>query len=87
MAALHLHALPGTRRELKVGLHRRCRCRPGRDLAGDHSQVDPARRPLAELAERLRSRELRTAVATAPDGKLLGVVRRIDMEARLGGQR
>ena len=46
-----------------------------------------ADRPLAELAERLRSRELRTAVVTAPDGKLLGVVRRADMEARLAGQR
>ena len=46
-----------------------------------------ADRPLAELAERLRSRELRTAVVTAPDGKLLGVVRRSDMEAHLGDQR
>jgi CBS-domain-containing membrane protein len=46
-----------------------------------------ADRPLTELAERLRSRALRTAVVAAPDGKLLGVVRRIDMEAQLGGQR
>jgi hypothetical protein len=38
------------------------------------------------LAERLRSRELRTAVVTGPDGRLLGVVRRADMEARLAGQ-
>ena len=45
-----------------------------------------ADRPLAELAERLRNRELRTAVVTAPDGKLLGVARRADMEARLAGQ-
>jgi CBS domain-containing protein len=45
-----------------------------------------ADRPLAELAERLRRRELRTAVVTAPDGKLLGVVLRADMEARLAGQ-
>jgi CBS-domain-containing membrane protein len=43
-------------------------------------------RPLAELAERLRRRGLHTAVVTAPDGKLLGVVRRADMEARLVGQ-
>ena len=43
-------------------------------------------RPLAELAERLRRRELRTAIVTAPDGKLLGVVLRADMEARLTGQ-
>jgi CBS-domain-containing membrane protein len=46
-----------------------------------------ADRPLAELAERLRRRELRTAVVTTPDGKLLGVVLRADMEARLAGQR
>jgi hypothetical protein len=38
------------------------------------------------LAERLRSRELHTAVLTGPDGSLLGVVRRADMEARLAGQ-
>jgi CBS domain-containing protein len=43
--------------------------------------------PLAELAERLRGRGLRTAVVTAPDGRLLGVVRLPDMEARLAAQR
>jgi CBS domain-containing protein len=43
-------------------------------------------RPLAELAERLRSRGLHTAILTAPDGRLLGVVQRADMEARLAGQ-
>jgi len=43
-------------------------------------------RPLAELAERLRRRGLHTAIVTTPDGKLLGVVRRADMEAQLGGQ-
>jgi CBS domain-containing protein len=43
-------------------------------------------RPLAELAERLRSRGLHTAIVTAPNGKLLGVVQRADMEARLAGQ-
>jgi CBS domain-containing protein len=43
-------------------------------------------RPLAELAERLRRRDLRTAVVTTPDGKLLGVVLRADMEARLAGR-
>jgi predicted transcriptional regulator len=46
-----------------------------------------ADRPLAELAGRLRSRELRTAVVTGPDGRLLGVIRRVDMEARLAGRR
>jgi CBS domain-containing protein len=42
-----------------------------------------ADRPLAELAERLRRRGLRTAIVTAPDGKLLGVVRRVDMDAKI----
>jgi CBS domain-containing protein len=45
-----------------------------------------ADRPLAELAERLRNRGLRTAVVTGPDGKLLGVARRADMEAQLAAQ-
>jgi predicted transcriptional regulator len=45
-----------------------------------------ADRPLAELAERLRRRELRTAVVTTPEGRLLGVVQRADMEAQLAGQ-
>jgi hypothetical protein len=39
------------------------------------------------LAERLRDRGLRTAVVTAPDGRLLGVVRLTDMEARLADRR
>ena len=43
-------------------------------------------RPLAELAERLRRRGLHTAIVTAPDGKLLGVVQRADMEAQLTGR-
>jgi CBS domain-containing protein len=43
-------------------------------------------RPLAELAERLGSRGLSSAVVTSPDGRLLGVVRRADMEAQLAGQ-
>jgi predicted transcriptional regulator len=46
-----------------------------------------ADRALAELAERLRSRGLRTAIVTAPDGRLLGVVQRADMEARLADRR
>jgi len=44
-------------------------------------------RPLGELAERLRRRGLHTAIITNPEGRLLGVVRRADMEARLAGQR
>jgi CBS-domain-containing membrane protein len=43
-------------------------------------------RPLGELAERLRRRGLHTAIVTAPDGKLLGVAQRADMEARLASQ-
>ncbi len=43
-------------------------------------------RPLAELAERLRRRGLHTAIVTAPDGKLLGVVQRADMDAQLTGR-
>lgn len=46
-----------------------------------------ADRPLVELPERLQSRGLRTAVVTAPDGRLLGVVRLTDMEARLADRR
>jgi CBS domain-containing protein len=37
--------------------------------------------PPATLRERLRSRGLRTAVVTTPDGVLLGVVRRDELEA------
>jgi MerR family copper efflux transcriptional regulator len=48
-----------------------------------HRRAVDLERRIAELAERLRSRELRTAVVTTPDGRLLGVVRRADMEARL----
>jgi len=36
--------------------------------------------PPAELRERLRRGDLRTAVVTTPDGVLLGVVRRQDLE-------
>jgi CBS-domain-containing membrane protein len=42
--------------------------------------------PLAELAERLRRRGLHTAIITTPEGRLLGVVQRADMEARPAGQ-
>jgi CBS domain-containing protein len=45
-----------------------------------------ADRPLAELAERLGSRGLRTALVTDPDGRLLGVATLADMQARLAGQ-
>ena len=37
--------------------------------------------PAVELRERLRSRDLRTAIVTTPEGVLLGVVRRRDLEA------
>jgi Mg/Co/Ni transporter MgtE len=35
----------------------------------------------AELAARLAQRELRTAIVTTPEGRLVGVVRREDLEA------
>ena len=38
---------------------------------------------LGPLVERLRERDLRTAVATTPEGKLLGVLRRAEAERRL----
>jgi CBS-domain-containing membrane protein len=34
-----------------------------------------------ELAERLRQKELKTAVVTDPEGRLIGVVLRRDLEA------
>jgi CBS domain-containing protein len=40
--------------------------------------------PAAELAQRLDENELRTAVITKPDGRLVGVFHRADAEARLG---
>jgi Mg/Co/Ni transporter MgtE len=38
--------------------------------------------PPRELLDRLRQRDLRTALVTTPDGELLGVVRRADLEPR-----
>ncbi len=38
--------------------------------------------PAGELAERLRERGLSTAIVTAPEGQLIGVVRRPELEAR-----
>jgi CBS domain-containing protein len=43
------------------------------------STVRPDSAP-SKLAERLRSRDLRTAVVTTPEGILIGVVRREDLE-------
>jgi Mg/Co/Ni transporter MgtE len=40
--------------------------------------------PAAELAERLRQRELKTAVVTDPDGKLLGIVLQRELQAGAG---
>src|SRR5207244_7874768 len=39
--------------------------------------------PLAEIVDRLRARDLQTAVVTTPEGRLLGVLRRSDGESRL----
>ena len=41
--------------------------------------------PAAELARRLREKDLRTAIVTNPEGRLLGVVTRSDLEARVAG--
>jgi CBS-domain-containing membrane protein len=41
---------------------------------------------LAPLVERLRDRGLEYVLATMPDGKLAGVMRRADAEARLAAQ-
>jgi CBS domain-containing protein len=41
--------------------------------------------PLKELTERLGSRRLQTAVVTTPEGRLLGVLRRVDAEQELAG--
>jgi Mg/Co/Ni transporter MgtE len=37
-----------------------------------------------ELAERLRSRDLRSALVTTPDGVLIGIVRRDDLDHGTG---
>jgi CBS domain-containing protein len=41
-----------------------------------------ADRGLEELAERMRRHDLRTMLVTSPEGRLLGVVRRDDVETR-----
>jgi CBS domain-containing protein len=40
--------------------------------------------PAQELAERLAKRDLRTAILTTPEGRLIGVVRRSDLEDAAG---
>jgi Mg/Co/Ni transporter MgtE len=45
------------------------------------STIRPDTQP-AELARRLRDRELTTAVVTDPDGVLLGIVRLVDLDQR-----
>ena len=42
---------------------------------------------LASLVERMRKRDLRSAIVTAPDGMLAGVLRRADAEERLAQAR
>jgi len=36
--------------------------------------------PAAQLAQRLRDRDLKTAIITTPEGHLLGIARRVDFE-------
>jgi hypothetical protein len=40
--------------------------------------------PAAELAPRLAKRDLATAIVSTPEGRLIGVVRRADLEAAAG---
>jgi hypothetical protein len=57
--------------------------RTAEDLMEPGPSTVRAHAPLAPLVERLRKRDLRTAVVTTPDGKLIGVLRRDEAEARL----
>jgi predicted transcriptional regulator len=41
--------------------------------------------PVDELVKRMRRRDLRTLLVTTPQGRLLGVVRRQDVEAHATG--
>jgi CBS-domain-containing membrane protein len=41
--------------------------------------------PADELAQRLRDRDLKTAILTTPEGHLLGITRRADFEQRSHG--
>jgi hypothetical protein len=63
------------------------RCDPG-SAAGEVMEAGPSTvrldRALAPLVERLRERELQFAIATDPDGRLAGVLRRSDAESLLG---
>ena len=43
--------------------------------------------PAADLAKRLGERDLRWAIVTDPDGRLIGAVRREDLERALPGGR
>jgi CBS-domain-containing membrane protein len=38
--------------------------------------------PADQLAQRLRDRDLKTAVVTTPEGQLIGITRRHDLERR-----
>ena len=62
------------------------RCDPG-SAAQDVMEAGPSTvrldRALAPLVERLRERELHFAIATDPDGRLAGVLRRADAERYL----
>ena len=51
---------------------------PGPSTIRANSQLEP-------LLERMRSRSLTSLPVTDPEGRLLGVVRRDDIEAALGG--
>jgi CBS domain-containing protein len=54
------------------------------EIAGDVMEPGPstvrADLTAAELLERLRSRDLRFAIVTTPEGRLIGIARRDDLE-------
>ncbi len=68
-------------------------CRTRRDLvfevADDGCWMEPGpstvhpHTPAGKLAKRLAARDLKTAIVTAPEGVLVGVVRRRDLEGAL----
>jgi CBS domain-containing protein len=80
-------ALVTTEQDILLGRLRKSALEPAADGATAESIMEPGPStvrpdiPAAELAERLAQRNLRTAVVNSPDGQLIGVVRRRDLES------
>jgi len=73
-----------------LGRLRRSRCQEMYDaLVAEVMEEGPstvrADTEAGKLAERLAERDLKTAVVSTPDGRLLGVVRRSELEERASG--